>query len=147
MAGSGPLEKQEGSPPNIKWLGRLNRAQVIEKMSKAWCLVLPTRADTSPNVVKESRVIGLPVVTTPCGGQSDYIHDGRNGYLVEPGDIPNLTDRLHRLLSDYNFCVARGKDGWESDRAMFRTDLTAEKFRQLYRDVYRKKKGKDVSSV
>jgi glycosyltransferase involved in cell wall biosynthesis len=140
VAGSGPLEDREGSSPNVKWLGRLNRAQVIEKMSKAWCLVLPTRADTSPNVVKEARVMGLPVVTTPCGGQSDYIENGRNGFLIAPGDISNLTDRLHQLLSDCDFCVQRGKEGWVTDRAFFQTNLMAEKFRQLYQNLYRQKR-------
>jgi glycosyltransferase involved in cell wall biosynthesis len=137
VAGNGPLEDKEGTPPNVKWLGRLDRSQLIAKMAKAWCLVLPTRADTSPNVVKEARVMGLPVVTTPCGGQSDYIEEGRNGFLVEPGDIANLTDRLHRLLSNYEFCRQRGKDDWEQDRSLFRTDLMAEKFRHLYRDLHR----------
>jgi glycosyltransferase involved in cell wall biosynthesis len=136
VAGNGPLEDKEGTPPNVKWLGRLDRSQLITKMAKAWCLVLPTRADTSPNVVKEARVMGLPVITTPCGGQSDYIEDGRNGFIVEPGDIPRLIDRLHRLLSDYEFCRQRGKDGWEKDRALFRTDLMAGKFRQLYRALH-----------
>ena len=136
VAGNGPLEDKEGAPPNVKWLGRLDRSQLIAKMAKAWCLVLPTRADTSPNVVKEARVMGLPVVTTPCGGQSDYIEDGRNGFIVEPGDIPRLIDRLHQLLSDYEFCRQRGKDGWEKDRALFRADLMAEKFRQLYRALH-----------
>lgn len=133
VAGDGPLGVKEGAPPNVKWLGRLDRTQLIAKMEKAWCLVLPTRADTSPNVVKEARVLGLPVVTTPCGGQSDYIEDGRNGYLVQPADIATLTDRLHRLLSDYRFCRERGSAGWETDRAFFRIEVTAEKFRQLYR--------------
>ncbi len=145
IAGSGPLENKEGTPPNVKWLGRLDRAQLIVKMSKARCLVLPTRADTSPNVVKEARVMGLPVVTTPCGGQSDYIEEGRNGFLVEPGDIAQLTDRLHRLLSDYEFCRQRGKEGWDHDRALFRTDLMAEKFRQLYRRLYLRRNSSHVS--
>jgi glycosyltransferase involved in cell wall biosynthesis len=136
IVGSGPLDHREGSPPNVKWLGRLNRSQLIAKMSKAWCLVLPTRADTSPNVVKEARVIGLPVVTTPCGGQSDYIRDGQNGFLVAPGDIPTLTDRLHRLLSNEAFCRQCGQDGWEQERDFFRTDHMAEKFRQVYHEIH-----------
>ena len=138
VAGSGPLEDKSGAPPQVKWLGRLDRPQLIEKMSKAWCLVLPTRADTSPNVVKEARVMGLPVVTTRHGGQSNYIEEGRNGFFVEPGDITRLTDRLHVLLSDHEFCRQRGNDGWEQDRSSFRAELTAEKFRNLYKDLHRR---------
>ncbi len=135
VVGDGPLGVPEDAPPNVKFLGRLKRPEVIAQMEKAWCLVLPTRADTSPNVVKEARVMGLPVITTPYGGQSDYIEDGRNGYLVEPDDIAALTDRIHRLLSNYTFCRERGAAGWEADRAQFRIELTAEKFRNLYRSL------------
>lgn len=134
VAGNGPLKNK--GPAHVKWLGRLGRKQLIEKMSKAWCLVLPTRADTSPNVVKEARVMGLPVITTRYGGQSDYIMDGKNGFIVEPGDIKVLIERLDALLSNRAFCMDRGKDGWEEDRALFKVDLTAEKFRRLYREVY-----------
>jgi len=43
---------QKGAPPNIRWLGRKTAEETAQYMEKAWCLVLPTRADTSPNVVK-----------------------------------------------------------------------------------------------
>jgi len=136
IAGSGPLEKMAEGIPGVKLLGRLDRAHLIETMSKAWCLVLPTRADTSPNVVKEARVIGLPVITTRHGGQSDYIREGENGFFVKPGDIALLTNRLHALLSDHPFCQERGKDGWQHDRSVFRPEATAEKFRCLYQELY-----------
>jgi len=136
IVGSGPLEKTIEKSPRIKLLGRLDRPHLIEAMSKAWCLVLPTRADTSPNVVKEARVMGLPVITTRHGGQSDYIREEENGFFVKPGDIMHLTERLHLLLSNYKFCLQRGKAGWDQDRSSFRAELTAEKFRHLYRKLY-----------
>ena len=136
IAGSGPLEKMIGEMPNVKLLGRLDRPRLIEALSKAWCLVIPSRGDTGPMIVKEARVVGLPVVTTSEGGQSNYIEEGRNGFFVEPGDITRLADRLHALLSNHEFCLQRGKDGWEQDRASFRADLMAEKFRNLYKEIH-----------
>ncbi len=135
IVGNGPLEKMLTGMPHVKKLGRLDRPQLIEKMSKAWCLVLPSRADTSPNVVKEARVMGLPVITTPHGGQSDYIRENENGFFVEPDDIAKLTARLHALLSDFEFCLQRGKDGWKQDRSFFHAETTAEKFSDLYRKL------------
>jgi glycosyltransferase involved in cell wall biosynthesis len=34
------------------------------------------------------------------GGTPEIIDDGTNGYLVQYGDVPQLADRLQRLLSD-----------------------------------------------
>jgi len=146
VAGSGPLEKKIDGMPNVIQLGRIDRPRLIEAMSKAWCLVIPSRGDTGPMIVKEARVMGLPIVTTLEGGQSNYVEEGRNGFFVEPGDISLLTDRLHRLLSDYEFCRQRGKDGWEQDRALFRPDLMAEKFRNLYRELHRRRSSTMLTS-
>jgi len=125
------------SPANVKWLGRLAPELVAEHLKEAWCLVLPTRADTSPNVVKESRVIGLPVITTPHGGQADYITDGRNGYLVEPDDIGLLTHRLRQLLGDFHLARSLGASGHESHRDFFKPENTARAFLQLYSQLIR----------
>ena len=121
------------APQNIHWLGRLTTSAIAEKLSKAWCLVLPTRADTSPNVVKEARVIGLPVVTTPCGGQSNYVKDGINGYLVSPGNVPALVDRLLRLLGSFETCQRMGVALQDEQREIFDPQRTASQFASLYR--------------
>lgn len=132
-----PLAKelQRRSTQNVHWLGRRNRLETAQLIAKAWCLVLPTRADTSPNVVKESRVIGLPVVTTSHGGQSDYIKDGENGWLVEPGDIPTLRDRLERILNNYETALLLGKRYHQEQRQWFRPENTATAFEDLYRKL------------
>ena len=138
VAGTGPMLEEARKQPNVKLLGRIDRPQLIEAMSKAWCLVIPTRCDTGPMIVKEARVAGLPVVTTKEGGQSTYIKEGGNGFFVRKGDISSLAERLDALLSNYDFCLQRGKDGWEQDRASFRVELMAEKFRELYRSIHQR---------
>jgi glycosyltransferase involved in cell wall biosynthesis len=50
-------------------------------------MIYPTRADTSPNSVKEAVVAGLPVVASAVGGIPDYVWPGRNGILFPSGDL------------------------------------------------------------
>jgi len=123
------------STPNIRWLGRLPSDKVADLLSRAWCLVLPTRADTSPNVVKEARVIGLPVISTPCGGQTTYIQDGENGFLVQPGDVSGLTKALGKTLSDFDRVITMGRCRHEEHRALLNPRRTAQGFINLYRDM------------
>lgn len=125
---------RERAPANVKWLGRLSSTEIASAMSRAWCLVLPTRADTSPNVVKEARVIGLPVVTSPCGGQSTYIQEGGAGSLVPPGDIDRLIRALRDILGNYQTCRAMGAHQWEEHRYLLHPDRTAEAFARLYEE-------------
>jgi glycosyltransferase involved in cell wall biosynthesis len=59
---------------------------IAHELSRATLLLLPTRADTSPNSVKEAVVAGVPVVASNVGGIPDYIIPGENGFLFTPGD-------------------------------------------------------------
>lgn len=123
------------APPNVRWLGQKTPAQTAELLSRAWCFLLPTRADTSPNVVKEARVIGLPVISTPCGGQTAYIRHGENGFLIEPGDIEALTRSAVALLSGLERCKAMGACDHEKHRQILHPMETARNFYRIYREI------------
>lgn len=95
VLGDGPLRAQAvRCPRNIKFMGHVAPEKVRELMAKAWCLVHPTRADTSPNCVKEACAIGLPVLTTPEGGQTQYVHEGLNGAYFPAGSVEDLIDAV-----------------------------------------------------
>jgi glycosyltransferase involved in cell wall biosynthesis len=47
-----------------------------------------------PFAVLEALSTGLPVVTTNVGGIPEMIDDGKNGFLVQPFDSPELSDRI-----------------------------------------------------
>jgi len=127
---------QKSAPPNIRWLGRKTAEETAECMAKAWCLALPTRADTSPNVVKEARVIGLPVITTRNGGQASYVQDGEDGYFVECGDIKGLVQKLKIVLGSLATTEKLGREGQKRYRELFTPDQTADRFQSLYRKVF-----------
>ena len=127
---------QKTAPPNIRWLGRKSAEETAQYMAKAWCLALPTRADTSPNVVKEARVIGLPVITTRNGGQASYVQDGEDGYFVECGDIKGLVQKLRIVLGSLATTMKLGKVGQQRYRNLFTADQTAKCFQSLYRKVF-----------
>jgi len=130
---------QKTAPPNIRWLGRKSAEETAQLMSKAWCLVLPTRADTSPNVVKEARVIGLPVITTRHGGQASYLRDGEDGYFVECGDIKSLVQKLKIVLGSLAAVEKLGKVGQQGYREIFHPKQTANRFCAIYRQVSQKR--------
>jgi glycosyltransferase involved in cell wall biosynthesis len=59
----------------------------------------PTHFEGSSLVTLEAMAHGLPVIATRAGGIPDKVKDGRNGFLVEPGDIDALSAAIRRMAS------------------------------------------------
>lgn len=121
--------------PSVEVLGMLKTDQVQAEMAKAWALIIPSRADTSPNVVKEARVIGLPVVGSPHGGHAEYIENEKDGYIVGLEDPEDWFEKLNLLASNYEHCKTLGAARQEWFRNHFRPENTAEAFLGLYREM------------
>ncbi len=118
---------------NFKCLGLLPWAEMKTQLQGAWCSVLPTRGDTSPNSVKEARVIGVPVVTTVHGGQAGYIRDGENGRIVQPLDAKNLAAALDDVMSSLTRARELGQGRHAEDRDYLAPQRTAAGFAAIYR--------------
>lgn len=81
-------------PSYIKTVGYINTAtsQGLETMSTlyrtAHFLILPTRADCEPNVLREANAFGVPSIATDIGGLRTVIQDGVNGFLLPAHATP-----------------------------------------------------------
>ena len=137
LAGDGPLrnELEARNVPGVEWLGTVAWDRLQRELAAASCLVHPTRADSSPNAVKEARVVGLPVITTIHGGQAGYIVNGENGLIVDPLEPEGLARALERVMSNPRLAQQMGATRHELDRAYFRPANTAKGFLELYAEL------------
>ena len=60
--------------------------------------VLPTLYDPGPNAALEALACGLPMLTTPGCGAKEWIRQGRNGFVCDPLDTPEMARMLDDLL-------------------------------------------------
>lgn len=84
-------------------------------------LAVPSLVEPFGTVAAEALAAGTPVVATRSGGMAEYVVDGRNGALVEPGDPAALADALDRVLADAEALGARGRE----DARRFASDRVA----------------------
>jgi glycosyltransferase involved in cell wall biosynthesis len=70
--------------------------------------LLPSYREGLPMALLEAMAFGLPVITTGVGGIPDIVSDGREGALVEPGNVPALTSAMRRLIEDESLRIELG---------------------------------------
>ena len=134
IAGVGGMKEalMEKATENVTWLGKVDRSEVIAELEAAWTLVIPTYADTGPTVVKEARVVGLPVVITSAAGASSYVDDAGCGFVIEPGDSAGLSNSILEICKDRDKCLEMGGKGWTRHRKILNSTTTAGSFVQIY---------------
>ena len=49
------------------------------------------------NVAIEAMAVGLPVVSTCCGGMPELIRHGETGLLCDPWSVDSMVDALQRI--------------------------------------------------
>jgi len=84
----------ESTKGRIQFKHHLQPHQVAKELETATMLLMPTRADTSPNAVKEAAVAGVPVVASTVGGIPDYIVHDKNGLLFPPDNLNAFVEAL-----------------------------------------------------
>jgi glycosyltransferase involved in cell wall biosynthesis len=78
----------------VKFKENLTHLEVAKELETATILLSPSRADVSPNSVKEAVVAGVPVVGAAVGGIPDYVLPGLNGILCAPGSLEELVEAV-----------------------------------------------------
>ena len=82
----------------MRFLGYLPNPE--NYMQAANVFVLSSRYEGFPNVVLEAMSYGTTVVAFDCpGGTSEIIENGRNGWLVEPGNVKELSESIKNAIA------------------------------------------------
>lgn len=72
--------------------------EVYQKMNSADCLILSSVEEGIANVVMEAMAIGLPVISSDCGGMTEVIANGINGMIFPMRDIQALTLQMKAIM-------------------------------------------------
>ena len=105
---------------------------IFSRYAESSIFVLSSRYEGLPLVLGEAMATGLPVVSfcCPCGPR-DVITDGKDGILVENGNIEKLAESICYLIENEKVRKEMGREGVVSAKR-FREDRIMQKWIELF---------------
>lgn len=86
--------KRIGITDKVSWIGRIQREAMIELYQASDCFIITSPVETQSIVVLQAIACGLPIIAANAGALPELVHDGKNGFLVEPYDSATLATKM-----------------------------------------------------
>jgi len=133
------LAKKMEVREHVEFIGSIPDDALLNEYAECSIFVLPSSIESNPIVLLEAMASGKPVIATNVGGIPYMIEDGKNGFLVNYGDIEGLAEKILKLMNDKklrDFIAENGKKtamkySWENI-----SEETYEVYRHVYEDKY-----------
>ena len=92
--------KELGIERRIAHVGWIDGEQKREFIRKSMINCLPSYNEGLPMTILETMAAGIPNISTNIASIPEVLVDGENGYLITPGDVDALVDRLRILINE-----------------------------------------------
>jgi glycosyltransferase involved in cell wall biosynthesis len=97
--------------PNVEFKGRFPNERLSEVYAEIDLLVVPSVwYENSPITIHEAYLTKTPVLASRLGGMAEYVRDGVDGLLFEPGSPEDLARTIERLLADPGLIARLSQD-------------------------------------
>jgi glycosyltransferase involved in cell wall biosynthesis len=120
---------RQGLQVRVRFAGAAERVE--DWLRAANLFVFPTENEAFGLSLVEAMACGLPAVTTRVGGLADYVSDGHNARVIEPGDVRGLVTAVETLLDDPAQANRLGRAARETVCHRFGLEAVAERYERL----------------
>ena len=80
--------------PGMKHFDRVPHNEVPALMQQCTVFVFPSYFEGFGLVLLEAMACGLPVITTTATAGPDIVTEGEDGWVIEPGDLTSLVEKM-----------------------------------------------------
>jgi glycosyltransferase involved in cell wall biosynthesis len=108
-----------GIAAHVTFVGKLSDTELHSLYEEIDMVVHPTLYEGSSLVTLEGMIHRKPIVASAAGGIPDKVFEGRNGYLVRPGDARDLADKIALALEARAQWPAWGAESVQIVRSTF----------------------------
>lgn len=121
-----------GIQHRIAHIGWVDGIQKKEFISKAMINCLPSYNEGLPMSILETMAVGIPNISTNIASIPEVIKDGENGFLIEPGDVDALTEKLYQLIQNKELREMFSNNSFALINEKFSLDNHVAKLKAIY---------------
>ncbi len=93
------LALELGIAKQVKFLGHVTEEELPKAYERATVFAMPSIAELQSIATMEAMASGRPVVAADAMALPHLVHDGDNGYLFQPDDVQEFSDKLKKVLT------------------------------------------------
>lgn len=119
----------------IEYIGWINEKEKKSLYPKIMINVLPSYNEGLPMSILETMAYGIPNISTNIASIPEVIQNGKNGFLIKPGDVETLSSTIIELWSKPELRMEFSIQAYELIRSKFSIDNSIERLKMLYSDL------------
>jgi len=127
---------QYGLDEIISVNGWVSHEQLLKLYDSTDLLLLPSYAEGLPMAILEAMGRGLPIISTNVGGIPEAVIHEYNGYIINPGDVEDLKNKIELFLKDADLIKIMGIRSLELSKEKFAIDSIKDKLKLIYKGLY-----------
>ena len=106
--------------------------KTMEVLKSSSMLVVPSRMESLPQVIKEAFYLKIPVIATNVGGVSEIITDHETGILIPSENPSKMLDAINSLLDDNKLQKKLTQNAYDFIIKNFTWDVLLPEYLNLY---------------
>jgi glycosyltransferase involved in cell wall biosynthesis len=114
---------------DMKW------EEAMENLKASSILVVPSRMESIPQVIKEAFYLKIPIIATNVGGIPELIIDNETGILIPPNNPKILESSINKLLLDDETSKKLADAGYEFVMNNLTWEILLPKYVKFYEDL------------
>lgn len=128
---------------NLFFTGQISQEQLRGSYLIADLVVIPSICpDALPRVGLEALALGKPLIGSNCGGISDLIENGVNGYLFTPGDVNDFKNKITEIFLDSHKLILMSENSLRKAKTIFSPEIVADRVITYYENLISKNRRK-----
>ncbi len=120
---------------NIVYCTDIPWKEAMIKLKESKILVIPSRMESIPQVIKEAFFLKIPIIATNVGGIPELITHEKTGILIPPNDPNKLKESISELLSNKELLEKISNNGFNFVMKNFTWGTLLPKYVKFYEDL------------